>query len=465
MLADQDTPHLTKGVLGSLARVLSPRPVTIAQSGEDPELPVDTRSPMRFGLRVLAIGLGGFLLWASLAPIDEGVPSTGMVSIDTKRKAVQHLSGGIIKAAYVREGQVVREGDHLLELDEAVAQANFEAVRMRYYTLRATEARLMAEQAGAEKITFHSDLLKVRDDAHVATLIANQEGLFLTRRLALRAEIEAMEESIAGQKASIAGNEGMLKARRSQFELLAEEIKGLTSLVHEGYVPKNDLLALQRASDETMGAISDVQGNIERSRHALLEMRMRIAQRRHEYRKEVDNELAQVRGEVEGEAERFVALRNDLARTVIRSPATGQVVGLAAQTVGGVIAPGQKVMDIVPSGEQLMLETHVPPNLIDRVSPGLQADVRFSAFAHTPALVVPGKVASISNDLLTDEKTGMSYYLARVSVTGDGMETLGSRRLQPGMPVEVVIITGERSLLTYLLHPLLKRIAFSMKEE
>lgn len=465
---NQSTSTATKSVLGALVRVISPRPLALASPHDDdevPELPTDTRAPARSGFKVLAIGFGGFLLWAALAPLNEGVPTSGVVSIETRRKAVQHLSGGIIKAVYVKEGQFVRDGEPVLELDAATSQANFEAARMRYYTLRATEARLVAEQSETEAIIFHPDLLAARKDPLVAAVIANQEGLFRSGRLALQAEIKAMKESIAGLDASISGYRGMLAARHSQLELLKEQTKGMAGLVNEGYAPKNDLLALRRSGAETQGAISDLQGNIERSRRSLAETRMRITQRRQEYRKEVDAQLAEVRGQVEAENERFRALGDDLARTVIRAPATGQVVGLVAQTVGGVIAPGQKVMDIVPSGETLLMEAQVPPQFIDRVQTGFKADMRFAAFAHTPALVVPGKVESISNDLLTNEQTGISYYLARVSVTDEGRKILGKRQLQAGMPAEVVIVTGERSMLTYFLNPLLKRVAFSMKEE
>jgi protease secretion system membrane fusion protein len=283
--------------------------------------------------------------------------------------------------------------------------------------------------------------------------------------MALDAETQAIAESISGLEGSITGYKGLLEARRTQLSLLREEIAGLEELVKEGYAPRNNLLALQRTQAEAIGAIADLQGNIERSRSALAEARLRIIQRKQEFRKEVDQELAQVRGEVDAEAERFNAIKADLARTVIRAPASGQVVGLAVQTVGGVIGPGQKIMDVVPKDETLMLEAHIPPNLIDRVRPGLPTDVRFSAFAHSPLLVVPGEVVSVSHDLLVNEQTGISYYLARVSVTEEGMKKLGKRQLQAGMPVEVVVITGERSMLAYLLHPLLKRLASSMKEE
>jgi HlyD family type I secretion membrane fusion protein len=189
------------------------------------------------------------------------------------------------------------------------------------------------------------------------------------------------------------------------------------------------LLSLQRSQAEIVGAIADLQGNIERSRSALAEARLRITQRRQEFRKEVDQELAQVHGEVDASAEQFNAIKGDLSRTVIRAPASGQVMGLAAQTVGGVIGPGQKIMDVVPQDEDLMLETQLPSNLIDRVHPGLPTDIRFSSFAHSPLLVVPGEVVSVSQDLLVNEKTGIAYYLARVVVTKEGIKKLGKRQL------------------------------------
>jgi len=235
--------------------------------------------------------------------------------------------------------------------------------------------------------------------------------------------------------------------------------------VNEGYAPRNKQMELERMVAGTNGALAELQGNIARARSAIAEVKMRAIQRRQEYRKEVDTQMADVRREVQADAEKFKASSEELARMVIRAPAEGQVVGLAVQTVGGVIQPGQKLMDIVPQNEILLIETRVAPHLIDSVKPGLVTDVRFSSFAHSPQLVVPGRVDSISSDLITEPQTNMSYYLARVSVTAEGMKELGSRQMQAGMPVEVIIKTGERTVLTYLLHPLLKRLAASMKEE
>lgn len=445
----------------------APRSTRIGNTVVEGEIvpPTNTLQPMRLGLWVLGLGFGGFLLWMGLAPLDEGVPTPGMVAIDTKRKAVQHLSGGIVKEVLVKEGQFVTAEQVVISLDDAVARANHEAIRQRYLGLRAMEGRLVAEQAGQGKINFHPDLLKAASDPLIQQHINNQQQLLQSRRMALQADMQGIEESIKGQQAAIQGYEGMQQSRQNQLALLQEELRGTRDLVKEGYAPRNRQLELERATADVSGALAELQGNISRTRSAIAEMKMRAIQRRQEYRKEVDTQMASVRLEAQADAEKFKASSEELARMVIRAPAEGQVVGLAVQTVGGVIQPGQKLMDIVPNNEILLIETRVAPHLIDRVQPGLVTDVRFSSFAHSPQLVVPGKVESVSGDLITEPQTNMSYYLARVSVTPEGMKTLGSRQLQAGMPVEVVIKTGERTVLTYLLHPLLKRLAASMKEE
>lgn len=428
-------------------------------------LPTNTAQPARIGLWVLGIGFGGFLLWAGMAPLDEGVPTPGMVTIETKRKAVQHLSGGIVKQVFVKEGQFVKNGDPLIAIDDAVSLANYESIRQHYLTLRAMEGRLLAEQGGLGKILFHPDLLKAAGDVYIQQTINNQQQLFQSRRMSLQADMDAIKESIQGQEASIQGAEGMLKARTSQLAFLQEELKGIRDLVKDGYAPRNKQLELERMAAESMGSIADLQGNILRAQRAISEMKLRAIQRTQEYRKEVDSQLSDVRREVQADADKYKAASQELERTVMRAPSEGQVVGLAIQTVGAVIGSGQKLMDIVPRNEALLLETKVLPHFIDRVHPGLSTDVRFSAFAHSPSLVVEGKVESISSDLITEPQTNMSYYLARVSITPEGMKELGSRQMMAGMPAEVVIKTGERTVLTYLLHPLLKRMAASMKEE
>lgn len=423
------------------------------------------RRPARLGMWALAIGFGGFLAWAALAPLDEGVPTDGMVTIDTKRKSVQHLSGGIVSAVQVREGQVVEEGQVLIKLDEAAARANYQTVRQRYLGLRAMQGRLMAEQMGFSRIEFHPDLQDAASDPQIRSQMDNQQMLFNSRRAALAADLQALQEGIAGQRALMQSFDSMLRSRQVQFNLLQEEQRNTADLVRDGYVPRNRQLELERQMAEIQTAMADLMGNTQRSLRSIAELEQRRIARQQEYRQEVETQLSEVTREVQSDAERYVAVRADLERIEIRSPASGQVVGLAIQTVGGVVQPGQKLMDIVPEGEPLLLETRVFPHLVDKVRTGLKTDVRFTTFSHSPQLVVEGEVVSVSGDLLTDQQTGMSYYLARVQISPQGMKDLGDRRMQPGMPAQVIIKTGERSMLTYLLSPLTRRVAASMTEE
>ena len=445
--------------------VMDQQDINAPKSDDPVMLPAKTASPAKVGLWVLGLGLGGFLLWASIAPLDEGVPTHGMVTLDTKRKAVQHLSGGIVKAVLVGEGDMVTEGQPLLELDENVARANHEAVRQRYLGLRAMQGRLLAEQAGRNHIDFHPDLLAAQSDPLIASQMSTQHDLLRARQSGLAAELAAVDDNIRGQQAMIQTYRSVLESRVNQLRLVQQELDQTKPLVSEGYVPRNRLLELERMVSDGQATQSDLTGQIARAQQAIAELGQRKLARQQEYRKEIETQMADVTREVQSDAQKMVAVTADLARMQIRSPATGQVVGLAVQSVGAVVQPGQKLMDVVPQGERLVLETRIEPHLIDRMQPGLLTDVRFSAFAHSPQLVVEGEVMSVSQDLLIDAHTGVSYYLARVRITAEGMKTLGSRQMQPGMPAEVIVKTGERSMLTYLLSPLTKRLAASLKEE
>lgn len=425
----------------------------------------DASSAGRIGLLLLGVGFGGFLLWAALAPLDSGVPTQGSVTVDTKRKAVQHLSGGIIKEVLVREGDQVQEGQTLMVLDEDLARSNYQGVRQRYLGLRATQNRLQAEQRGTATIAFHPDLKASASDPLIQNQLITQNQLLSSRRAALRADLDVFEQSIEGQRGQLFGYESLLKSRRSQLALLMEELGSTRELVREGYTPRNRQLELERNVAETQGAIAELLGNITRTQRSMAELRQRSHARTQEYRKEVETQLAEVTREVQGDADRFVFVQADLQRAVIKSPVTGQVVGLSAQSVGAVVQAGQKIMDIVPNAEPLLIETRVEPQFIDRVRPGLKADVRFSSFASTPQLVLEGELLSVSNDLLTDPQTGVMYFLARTRITPPGMQTLGARQLQAGMTAEVIFKTGERSALNYLTGPFLKRLASAMKEE
>ena len=431
------------------------------------DLQTDTRAPARLGFWVLIVGFGLFLAWAAWAPLDEGVVAPATVSVEMRRKTIQHLQGGVIKEVLVGEGQRVKRGDTLVVLDDAAVRANFESIRQNYLSQRAMESRLLAEATGKSGIDFHPDLLGAADPV-AQQLMAVQRQVLASRQAALRAEMDAGQQSIAGYENQSAGLQRMLASRRQQAEIQSRQLGSVQALSAEGYAPRNQALQLEQQQAELMSALTDLEKNIQGAKSAALEVRLRLTQRQQEYLREVSSQLAEVRREVQANQERLAAITADLGRMELKSPVDGQVVGLVlAQAGAGVVTPGQKLMDIVPEGETLLLDAKVPPQVIDRIQVGENAEVRFSSFADSPTLVVHGRLVSLGGDAMSEQVGAamMTYYLARVELTPDGVKALGGRNLQPGMSDEVLIKTGERSLLTYMLHPMLKRVAAAMTEE
>jgi len=339
-------------------------------------------------------------------------------------------------------------------------------VRQRYLGYRAMQSRLFAEQAGRGSIEFHPDVKAAMKDPLIQQQVSTQQQLIQARRAALDADLQAIEENTQGLKEQLGSYQNILVQRRNQLALLNEELNNVRGMVKEGYAPRNRQLELERMVAESNASIADLTGSSLRVNRQVAELTQRSMARKQEYRKEIETQLADITREAQSDAEKFVSVSADLDRMEIKSPSTGQVVGLTVQTVGAVLQPGQKILDVVPDNQTLLLEAHIPPHLIDKVQAGLLTDIRFNTFAHSPQLVVEGKVLSVSGDLLVDpQNPQFAYFLARVQVTAAGMKTLGARQMQPGMPAEIVIKTGERSMLTYLLSPLTKRLASSMKEE
>ncbi|MCL2346311.1 MAG: HlyD family type I secretion periplasmic adaptor subunit, partial [Desulfobulbus sp.] len=387
------------------------------------EVSADIAKPIRYGLIGLGLAVIIIVAWSVLAPLDEGVPAPGAVSIDTKRKPVQHLTGGIVEEVLVREAQTVHKGDGLIKLDDGVARANYEAARLRYLGLLVMQNRLQAERIGASGISFHADVRNAASDPQVREQIDTETRLFQSRRQAHANELAAMDAAIKAQDQAAASFAAQLAARKRQQGLVTQGGDSIRALVKEGYAPRNKLLDFERTSAELDALNSGLQGDYARARQNSSEITLRKLQRQQEYLKEIDAQLADIQRELAADGEKFRAASDELDRTLLRSPADGVVVGLAVQTPGSVIQPGARVMDIVPQDERLMLEARVPPHLIDRIHPGQLTDIRFSGFAHTPQLVVEGKLASVSADLLADpgpQGAVQQYYLARIEVTPKG---------------------------------------------
>jgi len=434
-----------------------------------PVTPPDLLNPYRYvrlGWVVIWVGLVGFFLWAGLAPLDKGVPVPGTVMVSGHRKAVQHVSGGILAKILVKEGDLVQAGQVLALMEPIPAKSQADATRSQYLTARLTAVRLQAELAGKAQL-----LLPAALQEHLHSLpraMATwqvQQDLFKSRRAALQADLAAMQESLAGLNSHMQALEESRASKLQQQKSLAVQLEGMRELARDGYVPRNRYLEVDRMHAQIVGAIAEDTGNLARLRHQVSETQQRIAQRQDEYQKEVRTQLAEASRDAETLESRSTATDFDLANTEIKAPMSGKVVGLAVFTDRGVLSPGFKLMDIVPQEETLYIEAQVPVHLIDKVKPALSVELMFTAFNQNRTPHVQGLVDMVSADRLVDEKNGFPYYTLHAHVTPEGMRKLGQLQVRPGMPVEVLVKTGERTLLSYLLKPLLDRMHGALREE
>ncbi len=427
----------------------------------------DAGAYSRLGWLIVIVGVVGFLLWASLAPLDKGVPLMGTVAQESNRKAVQHLAGGTVDDILVKEGDKVQAGQVLVRMNGIQATSQFEISRVQYFTARATEARLIAERDGKASVNFPTSLVSAKSDPRVAQTIDGQNQLFLSRKGALQSELGGLEESIAGLRMQISGLEASSESKREQLSIMKEQLTNLRELSRDGYVARTRLLDLERANAQISGMLSEDIGNIGRARRQISELNMKRSQRQQEFQREVRTQLSEVQREAGALSSRMDAEGFLVKNVEIKSPATGVVMGLNVFTKGGVVPPGFKLMDIVPTGDALVVEGQLPINLVDKVHPGLPVDLIFSAFNVNSTPHIPGEVTVVSADRFVDEQNGMPYYKVSARVTAEGAKLIEKNKLQvrPGMPVELFVKTGERTMMNYLFRPLVDRVKTSMTEE
>lgn len=442
-------------------------PSQVDESAED-AVPTNDKSERIFGLLILLVGLGGFVVWASLAPIDGAAVAPGVVAVESARKTVKHLDGGIVSEILAREGDRVAKNDVLVRLDDTEASAQLEIARGQYLSLRAQEARLLAERDDLAEIAFPSDLLDALDtddDPRIREAVTGEERVFQARHKALIGEQQVLEQRKDQLEEQIRGLEALSASKTTRIDLYQEEIDGLNKLFTKGLGDKGRLRESERLQAEIAGERGQHQSDIAAARIQIGETEIQIAQLKRKFTSDVVTELREVGNKLADLRERMRALGKTLERTEIRAPADGAVVGTSVHTVGGVIRPGDPILDIVPENESLIIEAQVQPVDIDRVSIGLEADLRMSAFNSRTTPVVQGRVLTVSADSLIDQATNRPYYLARIEVTPESMVKLTGRNLQAGMPVETLIKTGERTFFDYLIRPLTDRVARAFREE
>ena len=433
--------------------------------GDSNVLQLDDTRYSRLGWLLMLGGFLGFLGWAALAPLDKGVAVSGKVMVSGHRKVVQHPSGGIVERIDVRDGDKVVAGQVLIRLKETPLLGLAQSLRSQFYGSLASEARLDAEGDGVSRVNFPAELTALAADPEVASNLALQQQLFDSRRRALLLDQQGIDESIAGAEAQLRGVRDSQASKVLQRTALSEQLQGLRELAREGYIPRNRLLDSERVYAQVLGSISEDYGRIGQLQRQVLEMRLKIRQLAEEYQKEVRTQLADTRVRTEDLRNRLASAEFELANSQLRAPVAGIVVGLDVFTEGGVIKPGQALMEIVPQGEPLLVEARVPVELADKVHPGLPVELMFSAFSQSTTPRVAGEVTLVSADRQVDERTDEPYYTLRAQVSEAGMAQLAGLQIRPGMPVEAFVRTGERSMLNYLFKPLLDRTHMALVEE
>jgi protease secretion system membrane fusion protein len=432
-----------------------------------PVVDVDESRYVKVGWTVVLVGIVGSLLWAGFAPLSKGTPVQGTVVVAGNRKTIQHPTGGIIRDILVQDGDHVKAGQVLVRMNDVQTRSQNAAIRAQYLTELATKARLVAEATNAKTISFPSELTD-RVAAHDEEAEADmqlQEQLLSARRAALKASLGALQENIAGYQAQLAGENDSHAQQLKERAALQDQLTGVRELAAEGYVPRSKLQDLERQDAALNGEIARQAGAAGQLASQSAEARLRMAQAQEDYMKEVRTQLSDVQRDTEALRSRLDETEFDLANSEVRSPVDGTVVGMNVFTDGGTIGAGAKLMDVVPTGEPLEAEGRLEVNLVDKVRTGMPVDMMFTAFNQNSTPRVSGTLTFVSADRLVDEHTGAPYYRVRAKVTDQGMKQLRKLDIKPGMPVEIFINAGQRSMLSYLLKPIFDRAHTAFTED
>lgn len=408
-------------------------------------------------------GVGG---GAATSRLSGAVIGQGVVIVDSSVKKVQHATGGIVRELRVGEGDHVNAGDVLIRLDETQTLANATIVTQSVDELLAREARLETEREGADDIAFPERLLErgQNKNSEAARVIAAEQALFKVRRQARAGQKAQLVERTTQLADEIKGYEGQADAKQKEIDLIQKELEGVQTLFQKNLVPITRLTSLQRDAARLQGERSQLAGAVAQSKGKIAEIQLQMIQIDQDLRTEVGKDLIETRSKLAELAERKTAAVDQLNRTDIRAPQSGRVHELSVHTVGGVIAPGEQIMLIVPDNDALGVEVKIAPRDIEQVYFGQSAMMRFGAFDSKTTPDIEGAVSMVSADLTQDQRTGASYYTVRIALKPQEVEKLGTSKLVPGMPVEVFIKTSERSVLSYLTKPLMEQAGRAFRE-
>jgi HlyD family secretion protein len=427
-------------------------------------LGLSCEAELRSGLRVLLIAAAVVGLWGGLAPLSGAVVLPGALVSESSVRKVQHPSGGVVAQIAAYDGETVKAGDLLARLDDTATRANRQVVVGALDAIRARVARLAAERDDAPDMPTPEKLASRMNDKEVAAIVAAEKSLFKARRVSRNGQRELLTGRIGQLEEEIRGLDAQMKSQGAQRDLIASEENGVQQLYQKQLVPLARLTALQREAARLDGAQGQLVSSTAETRSKIDEARLQVARLDQDFRAEVMKDLRESQDKEAELAEKAVTAQDLLDRVEIRAPVTGVVHQLAVHTIGGVVLPGEVLMEIVPEKDELRVEAHLPPHDIDQARVGQKAQVRFSAFNQRTTPAIEGQVVFISPDTTQDAKSGTTYYRVRVALSPDEVGRLGGLQLVPGMPSEVFLQTGSRTMLSYLFKPISDQLSRVFRE-
>lgn len=424
-----------------------------------------TRPVMLMGFAIVFVSFGVLGSWAAVAKIDSAVYAPGTISLEGNRKVVQHLEGGIVSEILVEEADVVAEGQVLLRLSDVEARSNLEVIHTRLDVAKVVEERLLAERALRKDILIPDDLHRP-NDATVQSAIDDQKDLFQDRRSIMKSRLDILDARIDQTNAQIEGLTLQRSALERRLINFNEMIERMRQGQEQGLIQTNILSQREDDLIQIEASLGRVISEIAQANNLIHETDFQKIQIEQEYRERANSELEAVRAEIAELNQRAYVARDILERTEIRAPSSGAIQALKVNTVGSVIQAGQVLMEMVPEDEELVINARVSPRDIDNVAPGLETEVRFTAFKTKLTPIMLGTVQSVSNDVITPENTQeMPYYLARIEVSEEDIPEAISGRLSAGMPADVIMTTGERTVVNFIVSPLMDAVRKSLIEE
>lgn len=437
-----------------------PRPIGAAHS----PMP-HIRGLVNAGAALAGIFVLGFGIWSCVAPLESAALAPGVVEVESSRKTVQHLEGGIIAAILVRDGETVMPGQTLIRLEDTKARTTLAGLQGQLWDAQAAEIRLITERDGGAALVWPDPLASRRNDPALAKALSGQERIFETRRSLLQSKIDLVGQRIAETREEIDGLKSQEASARRRIDLIRDEMVGVKQLVSRGLERKPRLLGLERDLAEMEGRRGDALAQIARAQQTIAEAEVNILSLRNDNQKEVAEQLRETQQKLHELQEQVQAATDTLQRTEVRAPEAGVVTDLRVHTPGGVVNPGEPLLDLVPGEDRLVVTAQLRPEDIDLVRVGLPALVRLTPYKQRRVPPIEGKVTYVSADRLVDKHTNQPYYEARIALDAGALAKFPEVELVPGMPGDVMIRTGESTVALYALSPILDSFHRAFREK